>query len=227
VNEIARLDTPTASLPTPAEVRTALLAAVQEGYAAEFAMRGTVTAPEDVHPLVRRLMDVSERAAAYAAAFDAGRKLADTLIAEELVEAVGEQDGVPLAGLSVPDDDGDIAVTLNAPNSHTFDVPQLVSAVALCDLEGPGWTMADQVRAVVEGDQGHPDDLGPMLFDLVTTAMHRLIALGTFTPQITKVKGLAAQLSKAGDTQLAAVVSGTISTTSKFKGVTTKRKDPK
>lgn len=209
----------------PQHLKRKILAAVQEGYAALAEARGEVTVAEDTFDVQRRLTDARERLKGYADAFNDGAKMVSTLQEEELVDAVGEQDGIPMSGLTVPDPQGDIRITVNNENSYDVDTDQLLAAVAARALIGPsGRPVADSLRAVVEGDERDPDDLEDILHSLLLGALRQLLRAGKFTPQVTKVKAYAAELSRSGRDDLAAIVSGALTKTTTYKGVTVNRK---
>lgn len=220
-------------MPGPADLKTRLLHVVQAGYTNATTERGQVHQPEDVFPLVRRLAFIREQAAAYKTAFAAAEKLAHQLAEEELVEAVGEQDGVPRDGLTVPDyDGGDVRLALDTAHNHTIDLDTLLPLVAAEILTSSVETVlavddmpiVDQVRAVVEGDLGTADDLEPLLADLIVLALRGLLELGNFAPQVTKVRAYAQHLARTGNDNLAAVASGSITSTTAYKGVKITRK---
>ena len=209
----------------PQGLKRRILAAVQEGYATLSAARGDVTVPEDTFPAQRALATAGETLKGYAEAFTAGARMVTTLQEEELVEAVGEDAGVPREGLTIPDAEGDLRIAPKYENEWQGDVEQLVALVATEALTGPnGRPVADFVRAVVEGDERDPDELEDILHSLVVGSLRRLIKAGKFSPQVSKVKTYAAELSRAGRDDLAAVARSSLTKVSVYKGVTSTRK---
>lgn len=212
----------------PHDLRRKILHAVQVGYEALSAERGDVTVPEDTFPTQRALATAAETLKGYAEAFTAGAKMVATLQEEELVEAVGEDAGVPREGITVPDSGGDLRIAPKYENEHGADVDQLIAVVAAEVLEtsysDQHGNVVDLVRAIVEGDAGDPEGLASQLQDVLTDAMHRLLTVGKFTPQVTKVKTYAAGLSRNGQDGLAAVARTSLTKRTVYKGVTTTRK---
>lgn len=212
----------------PQDLKRRILQAVQEGYATLSSERGEVTIPEDTYATQRALATAAETLKGYAEAFKAGASMVATLQQEELVEAVGEQDGVPNSGLTVPDPNGDIRLTVRTENEYEGDADQLAAVVA---GEVLTFSYSDQyptgvelVRAIVEGDTGHPDDLAEQLRDMMADAIHRMLTLGKFSPQVSKVKTYADQLSRNGMDDLAGAARTSMSKRSTYKGVTAERK---
>jgi hypothetical protein len=209
----------------PQDLKRRILQAVQEGYQALTEARGPVGVREDTFDVQRRLGSAGESLKGYAEAFTAGARMVATLQEEELVEAVGEQEGVPREGITVPDAGGDLLIAPRYENEYQGDLDQLVAVVAADVMTGPnGRPVADFVRAVVEGDERTPEELEDILHSIVMGALNRLILTGKFTPQVSKVKTYAAGLSRNGRDDLAAVARTSLTKTSVYKGVTTTRK---
>lgn len=212
----------------PQDLKRRILQAVQEGYETLSKERGNVTVPEDTFATQRALATAGETLKGYAEAFGSGAKMVARLQEEELVEAVGENAGVPREGLTVPDAGGDLRIAPKYENEHGADVDQLIAVIAAEVLE-TGYSdehgnVVDLVRAIVEGDAGDPERLADQLQDVLTDAMHRLLTVGKFTPQVTKVRTYAAGLSRNGQDGLAAVARTSLTKRTVYKGVTTTRK---
>lgn len=209
----------------PQDLKRRILLAVQEGYETLSAERGNVTVPEDTFPTQRALAGAGETLKGYAEAFRAGAAMVAKLQEEELVEAVGEDAGAPREGITVPDAEGDLRIAPKYENEWQGDVEQLVALVATEALTGPnGRPVADFVRAVVEGDERTPEELEDILHGLVVDSLRRLMRTGKFSPQVSKVKTYAAELSRAGRDDLAAVARSSLTKVSVYKGVTSTRK---
>lgn len=181
--------------------------------------RGDVHAPEDVYVPIRRLAALAEGLTDYSSAF---RKIAGEVngfVQDELEEAVGEQDGVPLSGLTVPDVDGtDIKVTLNTPSEYTFDLEAIMRGVAVKLMaDNPN----DARDPSLDGDQADEE-----LYVLLLKAMGHLLAAGKFEPQVSKVKKLATEIART-DPAVASTITSTIKKRTEFKGVRAKRETPK
>lgn len=176
--------------------------------------RGEVRMPEDTYDLIRSLMGVREGAADYAHAFTVIRKEIDGFIQDDLESAVGEQDGVPNSGMNVPDVDGtDIAVSLDTRNEYDFDTHALTAAVTF-------QTMTEFAGAFV----GAEDTVA----ELLMTALNRVVSLGRFQPQVTKVRAFADDVARLpGGAAIAATVRGSVSKTAQFRGIKVERRQPK
>lgn len=192
--------------------------------------RGEVLQPEDTFPMVRSLEKARDVLAAYRNALAGVEKICKAEIQEELTYAVGENDGVPLSSLTVPDVDGTaIKLSLDAPNVHTIDVEALKDAVAVA-CSGP--IVIDSIRqlaaaALLVADQDAEDAFQGYVVEAVRAALDQMLALGSFTPQITKVNALRKTMSGAGDDNLAGMVGAAVRTTKDFRGITIKREEPK
>jgi hypothetical protein len=172
----------------------------------ERAARGAVHTVEDVYPVVNRLASVIDGLDDYVHAFKVIRAEAVGFIGDELELAVGEQDGVPSQGLKVPAPDGttvDIALDVTA-GKYSFDLDALITAVAI--------------------EVGGDDETGGAVY-VATMAMRTLLKLGSFTPQVTKVKAFKNELART-DPKVASTVTWTRADDT-FKGVKVKREQPK
>lgn len=178
--------------------------------------RGEVRMPEDTYALVRSLTAVREGAADYAFAFTTIRKEVDGFIQDDLELAVGEQDGVPNSGMKVPDVDGtDIAVTVDTSNQYGFDITALVQALVFEAL--------DQAAEIESKEL--PREYVAWLLGV---ALERLVGLGQFRPQVTKVRAFANDLSRReGGPAIASTVMSTVTKTAAFKGIKVERRQPK
>jgi hypothetical protein len=92
--------------------------------------RGTVTCPEDTFATIRKEYEWKRRAAEYASAFKTVEKRVDAAIKEDHVEAVHDQNGVPLSGMTVPDSGSEIVLSLSFENVYDFDMDQIYTALA-------------------------------------------------------------------------------------------------
>lgn len=215
-----------AGMPTPELLRTNLHQAINLGVERMRAERGEVTQPEDTFELHRRLAGSIERLSELERVMAGGRKLMAQYQEEELVEAVGEQDGVANRALTIPDVGGDIRVAVDKKHTHEMDADQLRAAIigALVGQDGGGF--AELVTDVVNGDHAEygPEQLESLLVELIDEAMTALIACGSYKPQVSKVRAYADHLSREGQDKLSAVVRGTIRTTVESLGVKMTRK---
>lgn len=205
-----------APMPAPRAVVTVLRENLYQLVLSNRTERGEVRMPEDTYDLVRSLTTVREGAAGYEHAFATIRREVDGYIQDDLELAVGEQDGVPNSGMKVPDVDGtDIAITVDTQNNYGFDTTALVQALVFEAL-----SMADEIEST-----DLPRTYVAWLLDV---ALNRLIGLGQFRPQITKVRAFADDLSRReGGPAIASTVMSTVTKTPKFKGIKVERKQPR
>src|SRR5690348_1642509 len=117
-----------AEMPDPQALRQAIREALETAYQSARAAVGDIHVPEDTYALQRSLGAVRERFADYSTAFRDGLKRIGGMQSEMLVEAVGEQDGVPNQGLTIPDREGDILLGLDTANAYDFNLEQLIGA---------------------------------------------------------------------------------------------------
>lgn len=184
--------------------------------------RGEVHVREDVYGSVLRLGALVEGLQDYAAAFKKIATEAKGYIQDDLELAVGEQDGIPLSGMKVPDPDGtDINVALDTSGEYSFDLEAIMTGVAhQVATTNP---VAQLLTAVLDEDKPHVAD---MLVELLVAAMTALAAAGQYRPQVTKVRALATEIART-DPKVAGTITSTIKRTTVFKGIKIKREQPK
>jgi hypothetical protein len=212
---------PASQLPAPhdlvGELRLRLEAVVTE----ERARRGDVHAPEDIYESVRRIGALSEGLTDYGRAFVTIAKEANGFVEEELVEAVGEQDGVPNSGLRVPDVDGtDLKIELDTRNEYNIDTEIVMTGVAHLVV-----TTNPAMGSVQDGDE---EDATDLVVELLMDAMTSLVACGQFKPQVTKVRAMATEIARTNP-KVASTITDMIKRAkrSEFRGVKVKREQPK
>jgi hypothetical protein len=188
------------------------------------AERGDVHAPEDVFVSVRNLGAIAEGLADYGAAFTTVAKETRGYIQDDLELAVGEQDGVPLSGMTVPDTDGtNLKISLDTANEYNIDTDTVMSGVAhLVVTTNP---VSQLLTAVVDEDKPRTVD---MIVELLTDAMTTLLACGQFKPQVTKVREMATEIART-DPKVASTITGVLkhAKTTRFRGVKVKREPGK
>jgi hypothetical protein len=219
-------------LPSATTVAGALKQQLNAIVQAEYERRGTVQLPEDTFPLQRRLALLIERAGEYKRAFDALIKDAKQVVEDDLVEVVHETDGVPNQGLTVPDADGDVIISLDKVNTHTFDLDALHAAVAFEVLEALDLvpevlkTLGLDSRgrsAEPEGYESDQEELESLLAGALCLAMQRLTECGKFEAQVTKVNAFTKAMARGGGESVAATVTSSHRVKSVYKGVKVER----
>lgn len=180
-------------MPSPRTIAAVLKDQLNAAVLGERRRRGQVVSEEDTFPMQRSLAKVVETCGEYARAFQTAGKEAKAVAEEELIDAVGEQDGMPLSGLLVPDAEGDVRISLDTSNDYDIDLESLISASVFLTLE----TNRDQVEGLTECE-AEPETKAQLdvLADLLDTAMRGLISLGSFKPQVSKVKAFKAELAR-------------------------------
>jgi hypothetical protein len=211
------------TLPDPDTFRHRILAAARQRYAMLVTDQGEVRDEADTFQAQRDLAAARDTMRQYASTFSAVQKAIGSFQADQLERLPGS-----VEKLTVPDANGDITVALDMYNEHTIDTTELtaaVSAVVLDDLT------VDRIISVVEDADSEyiqRDWLSNILAQMLMDAQARLIALGKFEPQVTKVREFAKEQGRTGADGLAAVIAGTISTTRKARGEAKfSRKEPK
>ncbi|MEV8610222.1 hypothetical protein AB0383_20235 [Amycolatopsis sp. NPDC051373] len=214
-------------LPSPREFRKIVQARVDAEIKRMREERGEVVSPADVYPLVRGLMSAYEQLDEYATALTGVTTSIRQELEEELMAIPGnEQAGIPLGGATVPDIDGtDIKLALQQKTDRQFDVDALVS-VAVAEKVTSDLVL-DIVKVVCEGLEDESQTFGGGtengVLDLVAvtveSAVRRVLALGNFTPQVTKVKAYAKEAAGAGDDGSAAVIQGSVRERKVYTGI--------
>lgn len=199
-----------ATFPDPQDLRRELRLRLEAEFARARQAQGEIHVPEDTYDLQRKLAAVREALEAYGRAFaDAGKQVRG-MQQEQLVDAVGEQDGIPNQGLTVPDPEGDVRLSLEHVNAREFDLDQLVGVVAI--IAAGQWPQVDSTRSPTA---------------LAALAIGTFLELGKFEPQVTKVKAYAAQVARQGSDDLASVLTGAIQEKDPaYKGIKFERKSP-
>lgn len=205
------------ALPEPSDLARILKDQIEEAVAASRKARGLVLEQEDTFPLVRDLRETQSRLGEYASAFKRSADHIQPIIEEELIEAVGEKDGIPTSGMRVPAAGGDITVNRDMDNVYSYDMPQVISAVTA--LIVGEW----EDRAIREPDTSPIPGEAPEEF-AIAVALRVLDLFGAKLPGVTKIKAVATDLSRAGQDRIAAAVRGAITKTEVYKGITITQK---
>lgn len=220
------------TMPTPRNLARILKDQLNAGVLAERRRRGDVTQPEDTFAMQRSLMDVVDVCKEYEYAFRTAKREAEAVAEEELIEAVGEQDGHPNQALTVPNAGGDIRVSPVLVNGYEIDMDALMSAVEFATVEAwrgslTGWLScltSDDPLEVAEGAAKRDDFLAGFL----GAAMSTLLSLGKFEPQVSKVRVFAKELAREpGGDGVSATVTSAIRKTTDYRGVRIERKTTK
>jgi len=204
---------PLDALPAPADLKALLLHKIEHGVAAMRAERGDVHMPEDTFALQRELAYAKDVLGEYGRAFAAAEKVALQIAEEELIEAVGEQDGIPNEPLIVPDGRGDVRVAPDFKNEYQFDLDSLIEVVAV------RWG-SDLARLIALDGAAPPNvDVPVTAVRTVRDALNELLSLGSFLPSVRAVDAYAKHVARQGDDNMSAVVRSAKRKTRKYKGV--------
>jgi hypothetical protein len=208
-------------LPDPQELKRVVKQRIESAYAELHEARGQVLRPEDTYDLHRRLQATREQMESYARGFTEVAKLVGQLQQEELVEAVGEQDGVPLSGLTVPTAGGDIVVSPSFKRVNDID-PEAV-CTAIVNGVADAWSEPIEHAAVHSTEK-----LDESLREMLAQALAALTGTGKWEPQVTKLKATAAEWARAGRDDMAAELMRAHSLRQKYQDkVDVTRKAPK
>jgi hypothetical protein len=183
-------------LPDPQALKRVVKERIQQAYAELYAARGEVANAEQTYDLHRRLQATAEQMDSYARGFTEVGKLIRQLQQEELVEAVGEQDGVPLSSLTIPTAGGDIVVAPSFKRVNDID-PEAVTT-AIVNGVTDAW-MEPIEHAAVHSTETLEESLREML----AQALAALVGTGKWEPQVSKLKATAAAWARAGNDQMA------------------------
>jgi hypothetical protein len=186
-------------------------------------IKAEINTPEDSFAGQRRLVKIAEDAKSYGRAFTTfERNEVRPAMEELLVDAVGEQDGVPTSGITVPDVDGtNIKIGIDTENNYEVDRDALMSALAFALMTERRDRLGQMFAAEFAGNG---DESEQILAEVLVQAMESITAQGAFKPQITKVRATAKLLARLpGGDKIAATVTGAIKKTVKFKGITVDR----
>lgn len=201
--------------PAPDVLAQALADGFEESLAQKRRERGTVYVPEDTHATIRDVHAVKLLARRYADVFLSLDKRAGGALAEELVEAVHEQQGIPLSGMKVPDGEATIVFTLEKSTVRDFDMPQIYRALAQLVMD--------------EHDEGAicDDEDTPEVLAFAVECIERAVAelLTGSKPSIKGIEALQATAGHRGADDLAATVRTAVGPTRRpFKGVKVEHK---
>lgn len=215
--------------------------ALQDGVNATMAQlraaRGEVVAPEDVYEAVRWAQGIADSFHEYGRAFAGAAALVGQYAEEELVDAVGEQDGIPTRSLTVPDVDGsDIKLTKQTSNTHHINQDAVLRALAVSFVQEHDVTgelsvilsdLYDRVEWTDKGtEEATYERAEEKAVEFVLRAFGELLALGSFSLQVTKVAAFSKALARR-DTLLASTITGAMGKTTEYTGVKMSRTFPK
>lgn len=207
-------------LPDPQALKRVVKERIEQAYAELYAARGKVLAAEDTYDLHRRLQATAEQMESYARGFKDVAELIRQLQQEELVEAVGEQDGVPLSGLTIPTAGGDIVVKPSFKRENDINADKVQAAII------DGITVA-WMEPIEHAAVHSTETLEENLRELLEQALTALVGTGKFEPQVSKLKATAAEWARIGRDDMAAELMRALKVKQKFQDkVTVERKLP-
>lgn len=215
----------------PARVGAVVRAEVERTVAemrAAIEATGGVLSPADTFRVQRYLQGVSEKLGEYERVFKGVRGHIKKLVEEVLADAVGEQDGVPAEGLTVPDRDGDIRISLDTTREYTISTDMLLPAFASMFAEQHTDAMmgvlGDVAAETVAGRAYERARVGTALAEAIVDALSNVGQLGKFEPQVSKVRAYAKDLARNGEDRAASIVAAAITTKTTYNGVKVERK---
>lgn len=209
-----------AEIPAPSDIRPWLRQRLDDAVSRIRTARGDIVNQEDVYPLVRSTEGYRDLMAGYARAFKGAADDAKAVLEEELLEAVGEQSGIPLGRLYVPDGDGtEIKVSPDTENEHDVDRDQVLGALAA--LVAEEWAARREADDTCEWPGSSPEQFA------IEVATRALEMMGAAKIKVTRARALAARLDQLNAPGLAQVVRDAIRTKRIYKGITVERVAPK
>lgn len=222
----------------PADLTRFLRARLEALVLAGRAARGEVTVPEDAWPLLRSVATVQEQLDQYSRAFREVSREARGYLLDELVDVVGEQDGIPVSGVEVPDDGDVIKIGRDIVRTFAVDMDALAKAAALLEVDDPTGPALEVIRSALDAHAATgnltEDELTAegqwmqgRFVEFAVAVVAAVLRTGKFEPQTTKVKAFTTHLGQRGMDDLAASVSSTVHRTDTFRGVTVKREHVK
>lgn len=210
------------ALPAPSVIGDALKRELSARVSAERAARGDVHIEEDVYPLVRALSSAHDLLGEYASQFAAAARVARAELDNELMVAAGEQDGVPQAALTVPDGSVNVRLAPAFGNTHNIDTDQVIDTVIALALDLSRGTEPEQ--GPEEEDPVYLARYEQWMAGVIRLAVNRVLELGSYSMQVSKVQTFSEQLAATGTDDLSAVVRGSVRTTRTYQGVKYERK---
>jgi hypothetical protein len=205
-------------LPTPHETRVLLVERLEEAVAKVRAER-TVHGKEDTYALIRSVQSVCELIGDYSNAFKAVAGTGKSILAEELAEAVGEQQGIPMSGMTVPHGSTNIQIDRKTHNEYYIDMPQVLGALAA--LVAVEWARELEAGATDITPSSQPEQFA------MSVAQRALTMMGSAALKVSHVRALAVELAGVGEDALSAVVSDSIRKNVKYDGISVKRTERK
>jgi hypothetical protein len=224
-HDAAELEPVLQRFPTHHELAEALRGGANETMARLRRERGAVHRQEDIYATGRWMMATVERLEDYGRAFASAAATIKAYAEEELLEAVGEQDGIPTQNLTIPSADGDVQLTRKIQNEHDIDTDDVFTALAFAILEEYRGT--EPAQGGQESDAEYVATYEEWMAEMLVTAMRRSTGLVNYKPLVTKVRELATDLARAGQDSVAATVRDAIRTKKKLTGVDLSRKKPR
>lgn len=218
----AELEAVTRGLPTHHELAQALRDGVNATIARLERERPQTGQREDLFPTARWMQSTAERMDDYARAFSSGAATVRQYAEDILLQAVGEQDGVPLENsLRVPDADGDIKFTAKVDAVREFDLGTLFASLAAVIIEDSRGTEPEQEAG--EAEPAYLERYEGWMAELLVQAMSDATGLAAYKPRITDVRKLIASLARSGKDGLSAQVRGAIEERRRLNGVKMER----
>ncbi len=215
-------------LPVPTELARLFVEQIERDVQAMRAAveeRGGVIAPQDLFAPMRYSQQGIELLEEYQRVLKGAAAKVKALLEEIAADAVGaDQDGKPVAPVTVPDRDGDISIRPTFKNTYTITPEQVLPAFAsmfadqhvdaVISRVRVGGGTVEQVRAAV----------GAAMAEAVTDALMAADQLGKFELQVSKVRAYRDHLSREGFDSAASVVGAAIHKSRDYAGLDVKRK---
>lgn len=213
------------ALPAPREFGAMLQARLDDEIMRMRTERGDVIDETTIYPLVRGLVATTETLGEYGRALAAVATSAEQEIAEELMAIPGnEQDGTPMHAVTVPDLDGtDIRLGINKTTKRTFTAEAITSAATAAAVPQDAVERLSALGVAAALGEDVQAEVFDVLVRVAEAAVERVLAVGNWTPQVTKLNAFAKEMAGGGDDQLASVIKSAIHEKRVYQGIKIER----
>lgn len=215
-------------LPVPAELARLFVEQIErdvQGMRETVEARGGVIAPQDLFTPMRYTQQGIELLEEYQRFLKGAAAKIKALLEEITADAVGaDDDGKPVAPVTVPDRDGDIAIRPTFKNTYSITPEQVLPAFASMFADQAVDNVINRVRVGGGTVEQVRAGVGALIAEAVTDALMAVEQLGKFELQVSKVRAYRDHLSREGHDSAASIVDAAIHKSRDYAGLEAKRK---
>jgi hypothetical protein len=224
---------PVVWLPVPSELGRLFAEQIErdvQGMREAIEHRGGVVAQQDVYAPLRYIQQGIELLGEYQRVLKRAATDIKRLMEEVAADGVGaDDDGKPVAPMTVPDRDGDISIRPEFKNTYTITPEQVLPAFASMFADAHADAVINQViesASPVNGDclNGVRAKVGALLAEAITDALAAVDQLGKFELQVTKVRAYRDHLAREGHDNAASIVDKAIHKARDYSGLKVERR---